>query len=251
MFQLICFDIDDTLTQSKQQISREMADLLSALSHFYKVSIVSWWDFPQFEKQILSHLPKHTNFTNMILAPTCGTKLYVYENTAWKKIFSLALSQEEKQHIIHSLHTISKKLGYDKLQTWGNTIEDRETQITYSALWQNAPLEIKKTWDPTWEKRKTLKNLLQPLLPEYDIHLWWTTSLDILKKGIDKSFWVQKLLEYTRFPLNSVLFVGDSVFDSGNDYAPLHKLGIITKKVFSLEDTKILISDLIREKQGC
>jgi phosphomannomutase len=36
-------------------------------------------------------------------------------------------------------------------------IEDRGSQITYSALGQQAPLEEKEKWDPDFAKRKKIK----------------------------------------------------------------------------------------------
>ena len=37
---------------------------------------------------------------------------------------------------------------------WGDLIEDRGSQVTYSALGQLAPLAAKAEWDPTGDKKR-------------------------------------------------------------------------------------------------
>ena len=50
-------------------------------------------------------------------------------------------------------------------KVWGDVIEDRGSQITFSALGQQAPLEEKKKWDPDFAKRKGMKTILDKLIP--------------------------------------------------------------------------------------
>jgi hypothetical protein len=71
------------------------------------------------------------------------------------------------------------------LKVWGEPIEDRGSQITFSALGQQAPLEEKKRWDPDFTKRKKIKAVLENLIPEFSVHLGGTTSVDVTKPGID------------------------------------------------------------------
>jgi len=44
-------------------------------------------------------------------------------------------------------------------------IEDRQTQATFSALGQNAPIEEKSLFNPNFEKRKLMKRELEKLIP--------------------------------------------------------------------------------------
>ena len=74
MKKLIVFDLDGTLAESKSSIDAEMARLLDDLLGIVKVAVISGGDWPQFEKQVLSHLPHDERLTNLSLLPTCGTK---------------------------------------------------------------------------------------------------------------------------------------------------------------------------------
>ena len=58
MKKLIVYDLDGTLAESKSSVDAKMAELLHDLLGVVKVAVISGGDWPQFEKQVLSHLPK-------------------------------------------------------------------------------------------------------------------------------------------------------------------------------------------------
>ena len=145
MKKLIVFDLDGTLAESKASLDAEMAVLFSALLNIVKVAVISGGDWPQFEKQVLSNLPHDDHLKNLSLLPTCGTKFYQY-TADWKKIYSEDFTAIEKEKIISSLKQAIDASGFKVENVWGETIEDRGSQITFSALGQQAPLEEKDKW---------------------------------------------------------------------------------------------------------
>jgi phosphomannomutase len=58
MKKLIVFDLDGTLAKSKSSLDAEMSTLLSALLGVVKVAVISGGNWTQFQKQLLSLLPK-------------------------------------------------------------------------------------------------------------------------------------------------------------------------------------------------
>ena len=58
MKKLIVFDLDGTLAESKSALDAEMSDLLHDLLGIVKVAVISGGDWPQFETQVLAHLPQ-------------------------------------------------------------------------------------------------------------------------------------------------------------------------------------------------
>jgi phosphomannomutase len=140
MKKLIVFDLDGTLAESKASLDAEMAALFSSLLEIVKVAVISGGDWPQFEKQVLSNLPHDEHLKNLSLLPTCGTKFYQYAQD-WKKIYSEDFSADEKGKIISSLAQAIGASGFKVEKVWGEVIEDRGSQITFSALDQRAPLE--------------------------------------------------------------------------------------------------------------
>lgn len=129
-------------------------------------------------------------------------------------------------------------------RTYGQVIEDRESQITFSALGQQSPLELKKVWDPTWKKRLRLKAALERYIPEFEIRLGGMSSIDVTEKGIDKAYGIKKIEKELRIPLSLMLFVGDALFEGGNDY-PVRRTGVDCIEVSGPDETKKVIKELI------
>ena len=244
MKKLIAFDLDGTLALSKQPLDDEMADLLGQLTTVAMVDIISGGDWPQFEKQVISRMPGHANLANFIVQPTTGTKLYRYQDSAWTQIYAELFSDEESRKIRDSLKAAVEQAGYAGEQTWGEQIEDRGSQITFSALGQQAPLEAKDKWDPDHEKRRTLQAILQGMLPDLSINMGGSTSIDITRKGVDKAYGLKHLSDTVGVALDDILFLGDAIFPGGNDY-PAKTLGLDTVRVRDVAETKAVVTGLI------
>ena len=243
MKRLVVFDLDGTLAESKSSIDNEMVGLLNSLLAVLKVAVISGGDWPQFESQLLSPRLKGEGLSNLTLLPTCGTKFYRY-TSQWKKIYSNDLSNVEKQQIFTALKDVTQSLGLIPEKTWGEVIEDRGSQITYSALGQQAPLQEKKAWDPDFQKRKKMLDLLEPLIPEFSIRLGGTTSVDVTKAGIDKAYGIEKIVEILHISKEEMIFVGDAIFPGGNDY-PVKEAGVESIQVRDPNEAKRVIEAII------
>jgi hypothetical protein len=239
MKSLAVFDLDGTLAESKSPIDAEMAALLAALLDVVKVAIISGGDLPQFEKQVLARLPPGIPLVNLSLLPTCGTRFLQYAD-GWHKLYSEDLSVEQKQRIVAALNEAVASAGYFAEKAWGERIEDRESQITYSALGQAAPLEEKRTWDPDFSKRKKIKAVLDVSLADFSVRLGGSTSIDVTLPGIDKAYGIRKLREILGIAIEEMIFVGDALFPGGNDY-PARGTGVVCIAVRDPNETKRVI----------
>jgi phosphomannomutase len=243
MKKLIVFDLDGTLAESKAALDAEMAALLHDLLGVVKVAVISGGDWPQFEKQVLSNLPKDQHLENLSLLPTCGTKFYQYAGD-WNEIYAENFTADEKGTIVHALLNAIASAGFKVERIWGETIEDRGSQITYSALGQQAPLEEKKKWDPDFTKRKKIKALLDELIPGFSVRLGGTTSVDVTRPGIDKAYGIGKLRDTLGIGINEMVFVGDALFPGGNDY-PAEEAGVVSIQVKDPAESKKVIETIV------
>ena len=243
MKKLIVFDLDGTLAKSKSALDPEMATLLHDLLDVVKVAVISGGDWPQFEKQLLSHLSHDQRLTNLSVLPTCGTKFFRYSGN-WTKIYSEDFTADEKKKIIDSLNKAFQAAGFKIKKVWGEMIEDRGSQITLSALGQQAPLAEKEKWDPDFAKRKKVKAILDPLIPGFSVRLGGATSIDVTKPGIDKAYGIRKLRDILGVSLKEMIYIGDALFPGGNDY-PVEQAGVISIPVRGPEDTKRVIEAMI------
>ena len=234
---LIIFDLDGTLAPSKSSMSQEVADLIVRLLATKKVAIISGGGFPQFQTQFITSLPHSTeSFTNLFLLPTSGTRMYVWRGD-WVEQYSEQLSPKERERIILALNNALKTIGYTApQQSYGELIEDRGSQITFSALGQQAPLDKKEQWDPTREKREKIAAILKEKIPEFDARIGGTTSIDITKRGVNKAYGIRKLEDILKLTPDDIIFVGDALFHGGNDY-PARATGVDCVPVTGPEDT--------------
>lgn len=243
MKKLIIFDLDGTLAESKSAIDTEMAGHLSKLLSVAQVAIISGGDWPQFKKQVLAHLPEKQPLEKLSILPTCGTKFYQYKK-GWEKLYAENFTDAEKKKIIDSLNKAVGESALEIKKTWGEQIEDRGSQITFSALGQKAPLAEKKNWDADFAKRKKIKVRLDKSLNGFSVEMGGATSIDITKPGIDKAYGIHKLHDVLGIEISEMIYIGDALFPGGNDY-PARKTGAVCIQVRDPEETKRVIEAIV------
>lgn len=244
MKQLVAFDLDGTLADSKQPLSDEVAALLMRLLAVADAAIISGGDWPQFEKQIASRLPADAARERLWLMPTTGTKLFRFVDGAWRQVYANLFDADERAKILAAFDRALGDAGLADERIWGERIEDRGSQITFSGLGQQAPLDAKEAWDPDRAKRTALQATLRAALPDLSINLGGTTSIDVTRKGVDKAYGLRRLSEESGIALAQILFLGDAIYPGGNDY-PAFTLGVDTVKVRDIAETIAVVTGII------
>jgi phosphomannomutase len=243
---LVAFDLDDTLAPSKSPVDPRMAQLLVRLLAVVDVCVISGGQFAQFQSQLVDNLPlDHPEaLARMHLMPTCGTQYYRYRAGEWQQQYAENLTDEQKAAALAAVESEARRLGYWESDTWGPILEDRGSQITFSARGQDAPVDAKKAWDPTGEKKNTLRAAVQRHLPDLEVRSGGSTSVDITRRGIDKAYGMSKLAELTGVPFEQMVFVGDRLDPDGNDF-PVVALGIPTRAVEGWHDTAAIVEEFL------
>ena len=223
-----------------------MAALLSKLLARTKVAIVSGGALPQFIGQVVDRLPQDAQLSHLYLLPTSGAALYERSQGWWTKVYEEFLTEEEMRHIEQAMREVCKETGLIDFSSpsYGERIEHRVSEVTLSALGQQAPIAEKAAWDPDKSKRRILQQMLSERLPEYAVAMGGATSIDVTKKGIDKAYGIRKVAEYLRIPVEEMLYVGDQLEEGGNDEAAT-RTPIKTHAVANPEDTKQFITSLL------
>jgi len=242
MKKMVVFDLDGTLTKSKMAIDGEMANLLGKLSDKMIVAVTSGASFKQFKKQLLGNGEFNKNFDNLLLLPTNGASFYRHKEGKWQNIYRHKMKTSDKTRIKNAFKKVYEEIGYqDPEVTYGGVLEDRICQMTFEALGQKAPLSKRREWNKTSDRRKEIKKALDKyLLPKFQVMIAGLTSIDILEKGIDKSFAIGKMRKIFKLKKKEVAFVGDAIRPGANDYAAI-KSGVEMVKVSGPEETKKFI----------
>ncbi len=244
MPKIIIFDLDGTLALSKQPLTEEMGMALKKLLDKIPVGVMSGADFSQFEKQLLPYLPADANLSNLFLFPTSAAECLIFKNNRWEPVYDYLLTKGEKEKIVTAFEKVLEQTGIVKNEpNFGERIEDRGEQITFSALGQEAPLELKEKWDPNHAKRKILKAELEKIIPEFEISIGGSTSVDITRKGISKEDGIVWLSKHFGIDSSQMLYVGDALFTGGND-AEVKKTSVQTKEVKGPAETLTLIKNI-------
>lgn len=235
-YSLVMFDLDDTLAPSKSPLPEPMAEQLRALLDRGLVCVISGGRFEQFESQVLARIGDDPNAANLHLMPTCGTQYVRHDAGAWETVYAEYLSDDEKSRTLAVLEEGAKELGLWEPEPWGAILEDRGSQITFSALGQKAPVDAKAAWDPDGSKKESLRAYAAERLPDLEVRSGGSTSVDVTRKGIDKAYGAQRLMEILELDRSDILFYGDRLDEGGND-RPVADLGITSVAVHGWEDT--------------
>ena len=244
--ELIVFDLDGTLTESKANLAPDMASALRDLIAVKKVAVIGGGRYAQFRKQFVSRLSApQALLGNLFLFPTTGTSFYRYRR-GWKPVYIKSIPVREKRKIRLAFASSLAGIGYARpKKNWGAVIDDRGTQLTFSALGQNAPLAAKETWNRTQDIRPALVKKLRRYLPECAVHEGGLTSVDVTQKGVDKAYGIRQMQKHLRVPIPNMLFIGDALTGHGND-APAKKTGVACVAVRGPRDTKKIIRAILR-----
>ncbi len=245
---MIAFDLDDTLAVTKSPISDEMGALLIKLLDRFEVCIISGGKFEQFKIQVIDRLnASPEQLSKLHIMPTCGTRYYRFDavENEWKRQYAEDLSAEQKRTIVAVLETEAKRLGLWPEKTWGDIIEDRGSQVTYSALGQLAPPEEKYAWaEKNAAEKLVLREAVAEQLPDLEVRLGGSTSVDITMLGIDKAYGMHKLTETLGVSPDDILFMGDKLQEGGNDY-PVKAMGIDCIEVSDWHNTVQILTGIL------
>ena len=251
---VIAFDLDGTLAPSKSTLPDRMAEALGGLLEYFHICVISGGKFDQFKLQLIDNLHVSPDkLEKLHIMPTCGTRYYTYSiaYSDWQLVYAEDFSSAEKKHIVAAMNAAVDALGYRPQKLYGEMIEDRGSQVTYSALGQDVVAELgekgvdlKEAWDPDSVKKLKLQKYLAEKLPDFEVRAGGATSIDVTKPGIDKAYGMEKLMGMLKVGKDDILFLGDKLQEGGNDY-PVKAMGIDSLEVSRWEDTALVLEGIL------
>ena len=264
MKKVLAFDIDQTLNIAKTPITDETAGILAECLNYFEICPISGQKFDQFLIQIVNRLIKVAKVTpaqlmHLHLFVAQGTQYYRYNPLAnnndgasydeknWEEVYSFPLTKNEVQIISQAIETAAKELSFwesDKLQAGDQIIENRLSQVTFSALGQKAGTKEKYAWDPDCKKRQKIAKRAKELAPDFTFEIGGTTSINAVKPGMNKAFGMTHMMDELKVSRDEILYFGDMTQPGGNDY-PVVEMGIETITVRNHEDTEFALKGIL------
>jgi HAD superfamily hydrolase (TIGR01484 family) len=254
---LIAFDLDGTLADSKSPLDDKIAALIGSLLEKYVVCVISGGTFSQFKNQLISNLHINSELLEKLhIMPTCGTRYLRYDAVTdeWVQLYAEDIPDADKKRIFGAIEEGIDHLGLREKKVYGDIIEDRGSQITFSALGQDIVdhlgpegVKQKEEWDPDVKKRMALRDYVADFIPDYEVRVGGITSIDITRPGIDKAYGMDKIKQELELSNEDILFIGDKLDEGGNDY-PVKAMGIDTISVKNWQETALIIKTLVLVK---
>jgi len=125
MKKLIVFDLDGTLAPASRLSLHRRRRCCMTFGHHQSGGDL-WRRVAQFEKQLLSDLPKNSCLA-ICLCFQPVNKVFQY-NGKWVELYSEDLTADQRKKIIDSLNKAVDETGYRAKKLWGEAIEDREAR---------------------------------------------------------------------------------------------------------------------------
>lgn len=239
------FDLDDTLAESFQPPSPEMIERLGKVLALMPVAILSAASYERIHDQIAAALPPDAHRERFYIFPNSSAQCFVYAGSDWQRAYDFTLTSEDRTLITQAIEDSIKETDIiDPASPYPYQIVDRGVQVAFAALGFDAPREAKAVWDPLKEKRKRLKTAIERRIPQFDVLIGGMTTIDVTPKGVDKAYGVCWLAEHLSFKTGEMLFVGDALYEDGNDFVVI-PTGVKTRSVLGPAETLTVIDELL------
>ena len=245
---IIVFDLDGTITPSKMPMDEEMAELFRKILDRMSIAVITGGGYERFEAQFQALKCTPDQLSRLFFFPTTGTRFYRSIDGKWTQVYADEMTLEERQKIKDAFTQAYKDIDYhDPEVLYGEVVEDRGTQVTFSACGQQAPLEVKEAFKATYDDRRlALAEAVRKYLPDFEVKVPGVTSIDVTRKGIDKGYGIEMIEKHLGIAVSEMVFVGDALYEGGNDQ-PVIRTGVETVSVKDPEETKAVLRQWITQ----
>ena len=213
------FDVDGTLTPSRQLIDPEFAEWFLSFSNKNNVYLVTGSDYAKTLEQLGEEVCNNVSG----IYNCCGNVLYVKGELKYRNEFDLTIEQEQFLNTLLDQSTFPIRTG--------NHIEKRIGLVNFSIVGRNATLTQRHNYaqyDSLTSERAILAKSIEDAFSELEATVAGETGIDIYPKGKDKS----QIAEFVK----PFVFFGDKIMPGGNDYT-IAQYAKVCYNVMSWEET--------------
>lgn len=229
-------DVNGTLTTARQPITGEMAELLRRVVSEYKLVIITGAPWDDIQKQMPEELINHPNVDyycnhgnvhireGQIISKTdAKIELEMIEPLFKDVLHNCPLKWEGPTYPIHyEVYGDNTAINFTIMGRPEDGEPPQEERDAY------------EKWDLENHQRLWAVNYLSKILPEYEFTVGGQISIDIVKKGFDKTL-VAKNYNKDDYKMT---FFGDRIKIHGNDNRIAHELADIGATIYSVKNVE-------------
>ena len=241
----VLFDLDDTLAESFKSPAKEMIEALHKLLEKMPVAIITGAGLQRMNNQFLPAFANSPYIDRLFVFPSSSAQLFLNINKEWNEVYNLFLTDEERTKIKAAIaEVINENTDLQNVPHYGQQLFDREAQVAYTLVGVEASSDFKKNWDKDNSLRQRMIDELKKKIPEFEILMGGSTTVDVTRKGINKSYGVKWLSERLKIDPKEMLYIGDALFEGGNDYVVI-PTGVRTMQTSGPDETFRLIGSIL------
>ena len=239
------FDLDDTLALSFENPSDSMLERLRKLLDYIPVALITGRDFTWMSRDFLPAIVSSPRSDRFFVLTEGAAQCFQWQDGNWKELYGSTISDGEVQKIRKAvLESVEETGALDGISVSGEQFRRKKAMVAFATTGLDASKEYRYSWDPGNVRRSILRDAIAVKLPEFDVVMGGATSIDITRKGVNKAYGVRWLSEKLGVAPPEMLYVGDALFEGGND-AVVIPTGVQTRSVSSPPETEKVIDELI------
>ena len=200
------FDIDGTITESRQKIDPEFQEFMLDFVGSNKVAFVTGSDRRKTVEQIGEELFNRVDYSFNCAGNERWRHGVLFHKTQWNP----------PDELFDYLDGLLEKSKFDSKT--GRHIELRNGMVNFSIPGRNCNSDIRKeyiAWDKATDERMQLRDKIGYKFGNLDVFVGGDTGLDIYQKGKSK----EQVIDFLKVvESEKTYYFGDQIFRGGNDY---------------------------------
>ncbi|EHY64566.1 phosphomannomutase [Nematocida ausubeli] len=231
---IFLFDVDGTLTPSREKVTTEMKAFLTALREKVVIGFVGGSDLPKQQEQLGNDCTKLFDYC----FPENGLTFIKNGEVIKKESYLGFIGQERHRHLVQTIMKLFSELKADEVPVLsGNFIELRHSMVNISPVGRSCTREERKAFKELDSVNKTREKIVKALKAEFDelsFSIGGEISIDIFPNGWDKTYSLNHLISEG---FKNIFFFGDMTEKGGNDFEIYSDDRVTGTTVKSPEDT--------------
>jgi len=209
---LFLFDVDGTLTPSREKVTEEMIGFLKDLKKMGSIGFVGGSDLEKQKEQLGQECTSLFDFC----FPENGLNYIRNGEIVSHESYLHHVGEETHVRLVNKIMKIMSEIPLPKKR--GNFIELRSSMVNISPVGRSCTKEERKEFCEYDKKNKIREKIVEELRKEFKdltFSIGGEISIDIFPNGWDKTYCLNHL---KKEGIEKIFFFGDMTHEGGNDY---------------------------------
>lgn len=238
---LFLFDVDGTLTPSREKATEEMKSFLGSLRQKALIGFVGGSDLAKQKEQLGDECIKMFDYW----FPENGLHYIKNGEEISSQSYIEYVGEKEHVRLVNKIMESMSKIDIPVKR--GNFIEFRKSMVNVSPVGRSCSRKERKEFCALDKKEKIREKIVNEVSPHFKnltFSIGGEISIDIFPTGWDKTYCLNHL---EKEGVKEIYFFGDMIHVGGNDYEIAQDPRVIATTVSSPQDTIAKVSSKLKD----